>query len=154
VTWVGVDRVTRARQQSDVLELLAPTWSLENFSVICSCPSLFLRYFSNGADLDSPYRQPHAYTVSKQESALRSQHDEKCKLYSCAGTMIATAKVLPLSVLLCLTGISAYASEEHTLLDFAAQLSNFKVRRYSLALVRKLKSPWLQYCCYTSPAPL
>ena len=134
VTWVGVDRVTGAQQQSDVLGLLARTWSFENFSVICSCRSLFLRYSSNGVDLDSPYRRPHAYTVSKQESALsprRSRYDKKCKSWSCAGTMIATAKLLPLSILLWLTGNSAYTSEEQTLVEFAGQLSNFKVRRYS-----------------------
>ena len=66
--------------------------------------------------------------------------------------MIATAKLLPLSILLWLTGNSAYTSEEQTLLEFAGQLSNFKVRHVGLVLVRKLKSPWLQYC-YTGPAP-
>ncbi|DBA85247.1 TPA: hypothetical protein ACH3X2_005947 [Trebouxia sp. C0005] len=40
--------------------------------------------------------------------------------------MIATAKLLRLFTLLWLTGISAYVSEEQTLLDFARQLSNFK----------------------------
>lgn len=51
--------------------------------------------------------------------------------------MIAIAKVLPLCVLLWSTGISAYASEEQTLLEFAGQLSNFKVKHVGLALMRR-----------------
>jgi len=54
--------------------------------------------------------------------------------------MTATAKLLPLSILLWSTGISAYTLEEQTLLEFAGQLSNFKVRYVGLALMRTSKS--------------